>query len=86
MYWTEQNSHGLLISPSVNRHFGATTADLSYQLYRSEANGATSTSHAFELGARLPLSARTQFTLRARERTGGYLQSAGLTAGLWYGF
>lgn len=86
MYWTEQNSHGLLISPSANRHFGTTSADLSYQLYRSEANGATSTSHAFELGARLPLSARTQFTIRARERIGGYLQSSGLTAGLWYGF
>lgn len=86
MYWTEPRSHGLLVSPSVHRRFGATTADLGYQLYRSDANGTTSTSHAFELGARLPLSARTQFTLRARTRTGSYLQSSGLTAGLWYGF
>ncbi len=86
MYWTAQNSNGLLFSPSLNRHFGVTSADLSYQLYRSDANGTKSTSHAFELGARIPLSARTQFTLRARTRAGGYLQSSGLTAGLWYGF
>ncbi|HET7043054.1 MAG TPA: hypothetical protein VFI13_13635 [Gemmatimonadales bacterium] len=86
MYWTGGPSHGLLVSPSVLRRFGAVDGQFDYQYYRSASGTTTSVSHAFELGARLPLSAHTQFSIRLRERIGDLLKSSGVSAGLWYGF
>lgn len=86
MYWTGGGSKGLLVSPMLLRRFGPVDGQFDYQFYRSTTNGVSSTSHAFELGARLPLSAHTQFSFRFRERTGSYLTSSGVYAGLWYGF
>lgn len=85
-YWTDHASSGFLFAPSVFRRVGAADMDFVYQYYLSEAAGSRSVSHGFELGARLPLAPRTQLSLRARERLGGYLQSSGIYAGLWYGF
>ncbi|HEV2292192.1 MAG TPA: hypothetical protein VGR60_10195, partial [Gemmatimonadales bacterium] len=85
-YWTDHASSGLLFSPSLLRRVGSADLDLVYQYYLSDVAGAHSVSHGIEFGARLPLAARTQLSLRARERLGGYLQSSGIYAGLWYGF
>ena len=86
MYWTGGSAHGTLLSPMLLRRFGQVDAQLDYQFYRSTTAGVSSTSHAFELGARVPLSAHTQFSFRLRERTGHYLTSSGVYAGLWVGF
>lgn len=86
MYWNGGYSDGMLLSPTLLRRFGAVDAQFDYQFYRSKSGVTTSTSHAFELGARLPLSAHTQFAARLRQRTGGYLKSSGVYVGLWYGF
>ena len=85
-YWTDSEASGTLLSPSVTRRFGATDLTLDYQYYRSDVGGNISLSHGIELGGRIPLGGRTQFSFRARERLGGQLQSSGVYAGLWYPF
>lgn len=85
-WWTDSQSDGLLLSPSVTRRFGSTDLDLTYQFYRSAFSGTTTLSHAVELAARMPLGARTQFSARLRQQVGRFLQSSGVSAGLWYSF
>ena len=85
-HWSDAEASGSLLSPSISRRFGATDLRLEYQYYRSEVGGTSSLSHGVELGGRIPLGGRTQFSFRARERFGAHLQSSGVFAGLWFPF
>lgn len=85
-HWSDPDASGTLLSPSLSRRLGATDLTLDYQYYRSEVAGTSSLSHALELGGRVPLGARSQFSFRLRERSGAHLQSSGLYAGVWYPF
>lgn len=85
-YWTESEASGTLVTPTLARRVGAADLSLGYQFYRSVLRGTATLSHGIDLGGRLPLAGRTQFSFRARQRFGGHLQSSGLYAGLWYGF
>lgn len=85
-HWSDPEVSGILLSPAVTRRVGAADLKLDYQYYRSVTNGTASLSHGLELGGRVPLGARAQFSFRARERFGDHLQSSGVYAGLWYPF
>lgn len=85
-YWSDTEASGTLLSPALTRRLGSTDLTFNYQYYRSVSGGTHSLSHGVELGGRVPLGGRTQFSFRARERFGDHLQSSGLYAGLWYPF
>jgi len=85
-YWREDLSHGLLLAPSVSRQIGLGDVRLRYQFYRTRTGDRSETSHALDLGTTFPLGSRTQATLRGQFRTGDYLSSTGLYAGVWYSF
>lgn len=85
-YWREEQRHGLLLSPTVSRRVGLGDVRLRYQYYRTDTMDRPETSHSVDLGTTFPLGPRTQATLRGQFRTGDYLSSTGLYAGLSYAF
>jgi hypothetical protein len=81
-YWTQGTSSGLVATPTLAWQLGAVRPGLSYEFFRSQAMGATTTSHGGMASVSVPLAQRLQWLLQLRVRYGQNLQSAGLYSSL----